>query len=587
MIFRYVLTIMFLFCAGQVSAIASDDINSLLSRLDSVIDRRDIFIKEREKLITDYKTQLTSAVSDSARYHILGRLFDTYNPFNTDSAYYYSKQKEEVAKKMGNADYILDSRLNQANALTAVGMYHEASQILNDINSHELPDYLLPYYYHIKRTLSGLLADYSAFSTLRAKYNALTNAYRDSLMSVNDPSSLAYAISRADQFNSYGQYENAVKAMNDYIATHELPEHDIAICAWTLAEAYGHLGDTENQKRQLLISSIGDMEAAVREYVSLRELAILLYKEGDLEHAYKFLNIAVDDASKCNARLRIVELNSHYPMITGIYVDKVKTQQKRLLWALVSILVLFGILSITLLYLRKQMKMTRRSKEELAEANNHLAKLNSELNSLNTELKVSNDKLTESNDRLNDANGKLNVVNTKLSETNSKLVEANQKIAENSRLKETYIGKYMDQCLSYIDNHDSYRKGLLKLISSGKNDDVKKSLKSSDTIDNELKNFYDNFDKTFLSLFPSFVEDFNSLLLPEEVIVPKKQGNLNTELRIFALIRLGINDSESIAKFLRYSLTTIYNYRTKVRNKAAGDRSKLEAEVMKIGVSEH
>ena len=181
----------------------------------------------------------------------------------------------------------------------------------------------------------------------------------------------------------------------------------------------------------------------------------------------------------------------------------------------------------------------------------------------------------------------LNEVTEELRKSNESLCEANNSIAEISELKEVYIGRYMDQCLIYIDKLDSYRKSIGKLLSSNKVDDLKKLVKSTSMIDDDLKAFYEQFDKTFLSLFPTFVEDFNHLLLPEEAIVPKRVGSLNTELRIFALIRLGITDSDSIAKFLRYSLTTIYNYRTKVRNKAAGDRGRLEAEVMKIGRSRH
>lgn len=141
----------------------------------------------------------------------------------------------------------------------------------------------------------------------------------------------------------------------------------------------------------------------------------------------------------------------------------------------------------------------------------------------------------------------------------------------------------MDQCLVYIDKLDGYRKTVGKLVNSGKSDDLKKLAKSTSLIDDELRQFYEQFDRTFLSIYPSFVSDLNGLLMPEEAIVPKKEGSLNTELRIFALIRLGISDSDRIAKFLRYSLTTIYNYRTKVRNKAKGDRNRLEAEIMKIG----
>ena len=162
-------------------------------------------------------------------------------------------------------------------------------------------------------------------------------------------------------------------------------------------------------------------------------------------------------------------------------------------------------------------------------------------------------------------------------------MEAYNDIAEISELKEVYIGRYMDQCLVYIEKIDSFRKNIVKLVNSGKVNELKTMLKSSSAVDNELKSFYDQFDKTFLNLFPTFVEDFNNLLLPEEAIIPKKEGTLNTELRIYALIRLGITDSDKIANFLRYSLTTIYNYRTKVRNKARGDRNMLDADVMKIG----
>ena len=140
----------------------------------------------------------------------------------------------------------------------------------------------------------------------------------------------------------------------------------------------------------------------------------------------------------------------------------------------------------------------------------------------------------------------------------------------------------MDQCITYIDKLDLYRKSLYKLISNGKTTELRKVLKSSSIIDDELKAFYNQFDETFLKLFPNFIEDFNKLLLPDEAIIPKNTWSLTTELRIFALIRLGITDSDKIAKFLRYSLTTIYNYKTKVRNKAKGDRNALESEIMKI-----
>ena len=271
-----------------------------------------------------------------------------------------------------------------------------------------------------------------------------------------------------------------------------------------------------------------------------------------------------------------MQLNDSYPMINGIYVETVRNQKRSLEHTIFIITILSLVLIGLLFYMRKQMIRIAKARKEVEETNIRL-------HSLNTQLSDSNHKLYELNNQLTETNEKLNDLNTRLSLSNDKLSEAYSAIAEISELKEVYIGRYMDQCLAYIEKLDEYRKSIGKLLNSGKSDDLKKLVKSSALIDEELKLFYDQFDKTFLNLFPSFVEDFNDLLMPEESIIPKKAGGLNAELRIFALIRLGISDSDKIAKFLRYSLTTIYNYRTKVRNKAKGDRNKLEAEVMNIG----
>lgn len=220
--------------------------------------------------------------------------------------------------------------------------------------------------------------------------------------------------------------------------------------------------------------------------------------------------------------------------------------QQRVSIEIISLLVLFLLAAIWRIW--KQQKKTSEAHRETKEANNQLKRLNAEL-----------------------------------VDFNKRLTEVNHAIAENSKIKEEYIAQFMDQCSLYIEKIDAYRKSLNKLLSAGKIDDLKKVLKSTDLMDDELKAFYRNFDATFLKLFPTFVTDFNKLLISEGQIVLKKEGQLNTELRVFALIRLGITDSVKIAQFLRYSVTTIYNYRTKTRNKALGNRNELEKRVMEIG----
>ena len=292
------------------------------------------------------------------------------------------------------------------------------------------------------------------------------------------------------------------------------------------------------------------MTTAVREYISLRKLAILLYQEGDIERAYSYVKICMEDAAACNARLRKLEILEIFPIINDAYQQKTEKQQEQMKWTLASISMLSFFLLLAIFYVYKQMKRLAVARKEVIDTNKRLKELNEELHL-----------------------------------SMHKLKEANHSIAENSYLKEEYIGRYMDQCSVYLEKMDNYRRSLGKIAATGNVEELYKNIKSSKFIEGELKEFYANFDNTFLQMFPTFVEDFNALLTNDEQISLKTGERMDTELRIFALIRLGISDSVKIAQFLRYSVTTIYNYRTKVRNKAAGDRNLLEQEVMKIGKS--
>lgn len=548
-IYIFIITLFF-----QISIIAEDtsNIDSLMLLLNEVIAKRPQYLQEKENRLQERYNEVIHSKEMNAQFDALTHLLEEYNSFNTDSAYNITLKQSEIANQLNDIVLIENARLNRANVLVATGMYHESLQLLDSVKFSNLPEYLYPFYFHIKRTVYGYMADFATFKPEKEYYRKLTNQYRDSIMSVHIPEVLSYAITHADWLNVNGQPEKAVAELTAFIDNNELSEHEKAICAWTLAESYAKLGDKQKEKEQLLIASISDLKSSVREYISLRQLAMMLYEEGDLEKAYELMSIAVEDASKSNARQRIVEINDYYPQINGIYIDTIKRQKKDLERTIIAIAILGLVLVILIVLMFIQMRKISRARKEIESAYQ-------QLNQANDELKA----------------------------TNEKLILAKNSIAENSELKEVYIGKYMDQCLAYIEKLDNYRKQISRLINSGKTDEIKKLVKTDSYIAEELKLFYKQFDSTFLNLFPSFVEDLNDLLLPEEALQPKKDGSLNTELRIYALIRLGITDSNQIAKFLQYSLTTIYNYRVKVRNKAKGDRNKLEDEVMKIGRKEH
>ena len=533
-----------------VYAIDSNRVDSLLLKLDQSIKKRPIYMEQKELRLAKLRRQLLQLISEEEHFAILGALLDEYRSFNTDSAFYVAEEREQIAMRLGNREYIDNARMNKADVLGMTGMYKEAMDLMRNIHAERLSKKLRPYYYHIYRTIYGLMADYAVTKYERKLYTELTDKYRDSLLLVNKDNLLIHTLIQSDQYNVRNEYDKAICLLTDYLAQQKEYEHDVAICAYTLSESYRLKGDKEKEKEFLIVSAIADMTTAVREYISLRKLAILLYQEGDIERAYSYVKICMEDAAACNARLRKLEILEIFPIINDAYQQKTEKQQEQMKWTLASISMLSFFLLLAIFYVYKQMKRLAVARKEVIGTNKRLKELNEELHL-----------------------------------SMHKLKEANHSIAENSYLKEEYIGRYMDQCSVYLEQMDNYRRSLGKIAATGNVEELYKNIKSSKFIEGELKEFYANFDNTFLQMFPTFVEDFNALLTNDEQISLKTGERMNTELRIFALIRLGISDSVKIAQFLRYSVTTIYNYRTKVRNKAAGDRNLLEQEVMKIGKS--
>ncbi len=539
-------------CMCRLHAADSSRADSLLLKLDQAIKERPIYMEQKELKLVELKRQLHRQIPDEERFAILGTLLDEYRSFNTDSALHMAEEREQIAIRLGNREYIDNARMNKADVLGMTGMYKEVMDLMRNIHIDRLPVDIHPYYYHIYRTVYGLMADYAVTTYEKKLYTELTDKYRDSLLLVNKDNLLIHTLIQSDQYNVRNEYDKAIRLLTDYLALQKDYEHDVAICAYTLSESYRLKGDKEKEKEYLIVSAMADMKTAVREYISLRKLAVLLYQEGDIERAYSYVKICMEDAAACNARLRKLEILEIFPIINDAYQQKTEKQQEQMKWALVSISLLSLFLLLAIFYVYKQMKKVAAARREVIDANKRLKELNDELHLSNAQLK-----------------------------------EANHSIAENSYLKEEYIGRYMDQCSVYLEKMDNYRRSLGKIAATGNVEELYKNIKSSKFIEGELKEFYTNFDNTFLQLFPTFVEDFNALLADDEQISLKAGERMNTELRIFALIRLGITDSVKIAQFLRYSVTTIYNYRTKVRNKAAGDRDLLEQEVMTIGKSKN
>lgn len=531
---------------GLLCAKDNKSTDALLREIDGIIKNRQTYGAEKETRIADLKRLLTEAASDEQRYGFCGRLFDEYRAYNLDSSYVYAVKKLDLAHRLGKQEYLDDAMMNMAEFMGTTGMYKEALELLGQIDRNTLPDYLFAYYYHLYRTIYGLMGDYAVTERAKKEYYRMTDLYRDSLLQINASDSLEHALVMADKCIVHAQYDEAISMLMKYYENPSVDEHSKAMITYTISEGYRLKGDKKGQKHYLALSAIADLKSAVKEYVSLRKLASLVYEEGDIDRAYNYLKCSLEDATLCNARLRTLEISQVFPIIDKAYQLKTKRQQRELKTSLICISLLSIFLLAAIFFVYKQMKKVAAARREVVNTNTLLQELNEELHDSNLQLK-----------------------------------EMNHTLSETNYIKEEYIGRYMDQCSTYLDKMDLYRRSLNKIAAAGRVDDLYKAIKSSQFLEEELKEFYTNFDMTFLQLFPNFVEEFNALLT--EPMQPKTGELLNTELRIFALIRLGITDSTKIAQFLRYSVTTIYNYRTRVRNKALGERDEFETKVMRIG----
>lgn len=471
-------------------------------------------------------------------YRVCDELFEAYNKFQLDSALQYVRLKQILALSLGKAEQE-KAQMNQADLLGTMGMYKEALDRLHTVRRENLPPDQLPYYYHLYRTIYGAMGDYALTAPEKEKYYALTDVYRDSILRNNPPESLTYTLVSTERMIFRREYPQALSILTArYDTCADL--HGKGLIAYNLSEAYRGIGDRDRQIYYLAASAVIDLQLPIKEYLSLIKLAILLFEDGDINRAYAYLNCAMEDAVACNARLRTVEIAEIYPLVGKAYQQHEAADKRLRLIFTLCISLLSVVLIVSLLYIYRQMKKLRQARQALSEMNGRLTQMNGQLTEVNRELSKSN------------------------------------------RIKQEYITHYLDQCTLYLDQLEAYRRSLANLAMASKINELFKTIKSERFIEEERAKFYKEFDRTFLQLFPHFIASFNDLLTDEGKIYPKPGELLCTEIRIFALIRLGITDSNQIARFLSYSLTTIYNYRSKVRNKSKGDKNRFEQEIMRI-----
>jgi len=514
------------------------DIKNLEKELDLLLDKEEQYHQIRLEKINKLKNNLLFKRNSTQKslFDIHYQLFEQYQKFQSDSALTYIYKCQEIIGQE-NDSLRIKLQLDLAHLYSTKGRYLEANEILKNISPQTIPVMLLAKYY------DTYLAFYSHYgqSNNNNIYYRQSELYRDSLLQYLDPNAISYQIEIATRDIFAGNRKKAIEALEYILQNKNNTGEYTALVSYLLGIAYKQENNPEKQKYYVLQSAIEDIKNANKDNASLQDLALIYYGEENFDRAFKLIDKAIKDAIYCDVRYRIIEGTTFYPIINASYQAKINAQNKKLLFNLVLISVLTVVLIAGIIFIIKQMNKLSLVKSQLSQTNNQLL-----------------------------------LMNTQIHKSNIELSEANH-------IKEEYIAQFFDMCSSYIEKIDLLRKRVIKKANTNQLQDLITELKSPKLIEDEVIELYHNFDTIFLNLYPSFIEDFNSLLREEEIILPKKNELLNTELRIFALIRLGIDDSVKIASFLRYSLRTVYNYRTKVRNKAIGDREEFENLVKKIG----
>lgn len=563
---RKIIALLFLLmgCTFLNAAPYSEKIKELLVRLDSLIAQKNTFAMLKEAKIAQLHKLRKDVRTLEERYWLNKNLYDEYCVYNADSAMNYVAGNLDIVYKQNDKYRQMEWKIKKSFLLAATGLLKEAQDELDGVSGGSLPKELLVDYYGQMLYLYSHFNQYtgSEMGTLHEHYAQLERVYKDSLNMVLTPEDPLFLWYKGQVVQGTDSMYVFKERLQKGILNSAFDTRRDAMNAYVLACFYRESDEQENYLTYLIYSAMADVRISNKDIASLEELAGVLFSLGDIDHAYVYMSYCLQNALAYRNRVRVVGISAVQDTIHQIYQERNQRQEARLRMYLVLVSVLPLISLFAFLYIYKQMKWLKQSRQQLNEANNRLNKHVEELSKMHGQVAETNVQLTSLNEQLRDTNNQLR---------------------ESNYVKEEYIGYVFSICSNYISKLDEYRKNINRKLKANQLEDVKALTDTHSMAQNELKEFYHNFDAIFLHIYPDFVSDFNALLHPDEQIVLKDGELLNTELRIYALVRLGITDSVKIAEFLHYSPQTVYNNRLKTRNKAIIPREEFAAVVRSLG----
>ena len=516
----------------------------LYQTLDSLIEHYDQLTAEKERRVAAIKEGVKGiSLTAEQQYDLNQRLYDEYVAYKFDSAFYYIDKNVKALRKSGNHNRFAASAVRMAHILAVTGLFDRARRLLDEVAVDSINDQQKIAFYNQQSELNLYRSEMAQNTKYFYDYIQRAQYYRQLVIQIASKDSYDYIFNQATYICEAGDTNKAIQMLEDYLLKLEKGTRAYSIVTSTLAFFYQTKEMHQQQEHYLLLSAISDERCAIRENNSLRILSEILMNRGNNDDAYRYLLQAISEARFYGSRIRMMQVGRMAPQILQLYdAERTQTQQRtNLLLAIISFisLILAGIIVYTLRLYRKK----HAAGLQIIEMNTILAKHTEEIETVNMQMKEAN------------------------------------------RIKEEYIGRFLELSSMLLSNTEQRMKQLNRLARERKLEELYAELKTMEPVNTGIRTFHSHFDTAFLNIYPHFISEVNKLLTPENQFITDNDGapakRLTTELRILALIRLDITDNQEIADILRSSITTIYTYRSKLKAKAL-NKETFEDDVRKI-----
>lgn len=542
-----------------------DNYITLVTTLDSVLAASDGYIKAKEARIEQLRKKISPIQKEEERLWLNKMLYDEYAVYKADSAMYYVNENIRIARNLGRESDEYEWRVNKVFLLAAQGLLTEAEREMMQIDEKALAPDVRYVYLETAIYLCSHLSQYIGHSNgMAERYDSISDNLRHRALELIDSSHPAYYSLKASMLKDplSSEWKNVKLKLKQVLDKAPLNSRISAINAYYLALMCKAEGNEDDYTMYLIKSAIADIRSCNRDIASLEELANVCYQKGDIDRGYAYINYCLKVALLYPNRVRVMNISLLMDKLQEAAEQRNIGQEHKLSNMLLVLSILSGVLLLVMVVTFIQFLKLKHSHERLMESKAMQSKQLKELH--------------ETQERLSNVNHELTIVNEKLLQSNDELLKSNY-------VKEEYVGYVFSICSSYLTKIEDFRKDIARKLKTGKIENVRSLITSPQIGQDELREFYHRFDTTFLHIYPNFVEDFNSLIRPEEQVKLKNGELLNTELRIYALVRLGINDSVKISEFLHVSPQTVYNNRLKTRNKAIVPKEEFCDRIRQIG----